>query len=168
MSVLWQEWQVRGIITETWKVCVSTFGHLRRIDPHCAAAGLMSTVRPASNELRPVAAVFHQPCALSLQHPIMPRTHGRSVTQASSTGFLVTHQCAATQSEKDSAKMSSSRLHSWKHCDSDVLVSSGLYPLSFNALCVTGQAAAQALLSHGMKISTACPHLVSNWQNLLF
>lgn len=49
---MWQEWQVWGIITQTWKVCVSTFGHLRRIDPHCTAAGLMSSDRPASNEKR--------------------------------------------------------------------------------------------------------------------
>lgn len=78
MSVLWQEWQVWGIITETWKVCVSTFGHLRRIDPHCAAAGLMSTVSPASNEERAIATVFHQASSLPLQHPIMPWTHSVS------------------------------------------------------------------------------------------
>ena len=69
MSVVWQEWQVWGIITDTWKVCVSTFGHLRRIDPRCAAAGLMSTDSHASNEKRAIASVFHQPCAPSVQHP---------------------------------------------------------------------------------------------------
>lgn len=91
MSVLWQEWQVWGIITETWKVCVSTFGHLRRIDPHCAAAGLMSTVSPASNEERAIATVFHQPSSPSLQHPIMPWTH--SVSNQNSAWYLVTDQC---------------------------------------------------------------------------
>lgn len=73
---MWQDWQVWGIITQTWKVCVSTFGHLRRIDPHRTAVGLMSSDRPASNEKRATAAFLHQPSATSVQHPIMPPTCG--------------------------------------------------------------------------------------------
>lgn len=76
VSVVWQDWQVWGIITQTWKVCVSTFGHLRRIDPHRTAVGLMSSDRPASNEKRATAAFLHQPSATSVQHPIMPPTCG--------------------------------------------------------------------------------------------
>lgn len=83
VSVVWQDWQVWGIITQTWKVCVSTFGHLRRIDPHRTAVGLMSSDRPASNEKRATAASLHQPSATSVQHPIMPPTCGaRSRTAA--------------------------------------------------------------------------------------
>lgn len=115
MSVLWQEWQVWGIITETWKVCVSTFGHLGRIDPHCAAAGLMSTDSPASNEKRAIATVFHQPSARSVQHPIMPWTHGTSSRTAA--GVLSHINAGATASGKESAERSSTEVRSWKHCD---------------------------------------------------
>lgn len=113
MSVLWQEWQVWGIITETWKVCVSTFGHLRRINPHCAAAGLMSTDSPASNEKRAIATVFHQPSAPSVQHPIMPWTRGMSNWTAA--GILSHINVGVTELAKESAKMSSSHVQSWKH-----------------------------------------------------
>lgn len=115
MSVLWQEWQVWGIITETWKVCVSTSGHLRRIDPHRAAAGLMSTVSPASNEERAIATVFHQPSALSVQHPIIPEHTVWAAEQ---------HRISCHTSMKKQygvgegiCEMALSQVQSWKHCD---------------------------------------------------
>lgn len=115
MSVLWQEWQVWGIITETWKVCVSTSGHLRRIDPHRAAAGLMSTVSPASNEERAIATVFHQPSALSVQHPIIPEHTAWAAEQ---------HRISCHTSMKKQygvgegiCEMALSQVQSWKHCD---------------------------------------------------
>ena len=89
MSVWWQEWQVQGIITVTWKVCVSTFGHLRRIEPPHAAAGLMSTVSPASNEEREIATVFHQLPAPAAQHPIMPWT--RCVSEWTAAADVLSH-----------------------------------------------------------------------------
>lgn len=105
MSVLWREWQVWGIITGTWKVCVSTFGHLRRIDPHCAAAGLMSTGSPASNEQRAIATIFHQPSAPSLQHPVMAWTH--SVRNWTVVDILSYINAGPTDLAKESARMSS-------------------------------------------------------------
>lgn len=126
MSVVWQEWQVWGIITETWKVCVSTFGHLRRIDPHRTAAGLMSTDSPASNEKRAIATVFHQPSAPSVQHPIMPWTSGMSSRTAAD---ILSHiKARATESAKESANMSPSQVRSWKHCDWAPLGWLDIYP----------------------------------------
>jgi len=115
VSVLWQEWQVWGIITGTWKVCVSTFGHLRRIDPHRAPAGLMSRVSLASNEERAIATVLHQPSAPSVQHPITPRTHGASSRTA--VDVLSYISAAAQCSERDSARMFSYQDQSWNHCE---------------------------------------------------
>ncbi len=148
MSVVWQEWQVRGIITETWKVCVSTFGHLRRIDPHCAAAGLMSTDSPASNERRAIATVFHQPSAPSVHHPIMPE---HAAWAAEQRGYLVTHQCEGF------AKMSPSQVWSWKHCDWLPLGWLDAYPHLYSGSKLMWKHKTRHFSVKAGNISTACP-----------